>query len=319
MKKIQKLASTTVGSNSGQLKFSESRGSMNGIILVANGGSFVSGDKCTITYVPNSGDPVTLVTSVPLTHLLRLSELVYGSPLTPQAETILSGAGAEQESINIKALYIDLGHIQLDGGHKLEINFDFAQATRANFVVKAYSFYGSVQANIMKKYYLTDQTNHTVDMVRMAFIVSTATNGFDNGSGVLQEMDISKTVDGEQCETDLYGLASATALFADTAVALGDGMVYLHQDNEGLPCTLGWNYTGTTSNVVTLIVADAIIPSLVSAGTVHTMEKNLVKTISLESSKPEIARAYRHANISFKSDRIGKALEFIRTSGTSKQ
>lgn len=312
MKRLEKLAQKTIGSSAGELSFSESRGALNGLILVAHGDSYVNGDKCNITYVPKDGKPQPLVTNVPLKHLQMLSELHYGAPVTDQANTILANASANQASINVYAIYIDLGHVQLEGGHKLEVSFEFAQADRSDFKVKCYSVYANTTANIMKSYYETTQLNHSVDKVRFAYLISTATNGFDNGSGTVQSLDASIIRNGEQSNTDLYGLLAYTALFSDVEIALTDGIALFAKEDHGLPMSLSWNFTGTTTDVVSLIVSDVVIPELVSKGSESQIAKNLQKTLEFELSSPEEAKAYRHAGISIKSDRIAKVLEHIR-------
>jgi hypothetical protein len=310
MKKFDYLKFESFGTSGGQLSHNLKTGSLNGIILVV-GGSILDGDKVSITFQPKQGEPKTLVRSVPLKALQLYSNLKFGAVRTRVEKLLDDAGGVETDALSIQGIYIDLGHITLDGFGTLEVKVDAVANVSRTGSYRLYSVYRQSLPSIMKSYYMNDQTNHSADFVRELFLYNAG--GLDNGGGTAPAMDISLTTDEGQHNFDLTGAIAQTMMFSSVEGLVPDGLIHIHSDTVGLPSTVAWSYDGTPANTFTLVVADAVIPDLLSEATTEHLSKVLSKTDKMEFKYPELARAYRHAGVSDKSENIRATIKHFRS------
>lgn len=268
-------------------------------LLVLCSTDFQGTETLTVTRFHQGGGSTNMVVGLPFNELVRISDANYG----------FSGAGRtavdETAPTLPSVVYIPLGSIFLGSG-SLEVNI--VNGT----VAKTFGVYAvdiEEYADYMFQYQKTVNDNLAVELCHSVYM-------FHNTPGtaliaVAVDVQVRRGVDGYV--TDASGGVAASMLFGKQEEYYVPDMALIYSNDKDLPETVALYKSGASAASVSFVsIGYVFVERLTSASTIQTMSELGFAVKELESQKPEIAKAMRHAGMIQSADEYASRLAVMK-------
>lgn len=222
------------------------------------------------------------------------------TPIFPAAE--FTDFAGQVGDLN-RSIYIHLGHLTLDQQNQLEINLSLgvdANAPAGNEVIVS-AVYSEASADMFYLYDTSRDFENTMHQVRSMYLVNKG--GLFDANHWIREINI-------QLETDktrlmqLGDLYAATQLFGKVEGAANRFGARLYRESLPLPASVSLKVSGNIHADDKLIFMKEVVPSNASNSTVSNLKEIAKQVEHLEKSNSELAKRYRHAGVTQRSETL---------------
>lgn len=323
--KIEELFSLTHVTNTKDSKsHDQAHGKLNGLLIVSD---FVkTGDTLDVkirseeqTYVLCNNLDVSLINSISdMEGGLRGQNSTAQSisyifdELDAHIDFTISASKYKQANSHLNAIYLPLGQITL-GESEIEITYEASgNGSGSTNNITVYS----VQKESLPDHYLqydeTKDFDTTQHMVRS--LVFHSSDHLVDENGVYESIEFQIDTDDGTLLSDLRGLLLATNIFSEIDGLPETKNVKLYSDDSAVPGTVRVKATGYDATKQSLVIVKEIIPAAVSTSTVNELEKMRKRVEKLERTNADLAKRYRHAGRTEKSEEMAQVEQQLKAS-----
>jgi len=299
-------------------------GKLNGL-LITNVDGF--NDRITVK-LRHDQDTEFLATRLRMSFVRFLTDLyhgntgggVIGKAVEFTLQTLAGGATPDPLAVealsnyrgltaDVSAVYLPLGNINLED-KELEISIEVSEDS-PNKKVDVSLVHLNDGPDIYLKYDETTDTDISMKGIRQIFLSNQS--GLVNSDGSVQEIDIQLDItDGRNLLNNVNSFLGATSVFGGIEGYGSQQYCRIYEETLPVPAKIRTKLTGGGVSGTEIIFVRELVPDTVSESNLVNLEEIAQRVERLEREDPQVAKNYRRAGLTVKSevlDQTAKALD----------